>query len=84
MNSAKGALLVMYASSDVSPRGADPGMLINAKKNASIVDTNPDKTTGSRPCLTSKCPRIPKHSPPSISPIPTKIPWRPKNKDLCD
>ena len=68
------ALLVMNASSVVSRNGASLGKLINARKKAAKVDTNPVKTTGSRPCLTSKCPRIPKHKPPIISPKPTKIP----------
>ena len=68
------ALLVMNASSVVSCNGALLGKLIKARKKAAKVDTNPVKTTGSRPCLTSKCPRIPKHKPPIISPNPTKIP----------
>ena len=78
VNNAMYALLVMNASSVVSCNGALLGKLINARKKAAKVDTNPVKTTGSRPCLTSKCPRIPKHKPPIISPNPTKIPWRPK------
>ena len=75
---AKYALLLIYAASVVSPKGAADGRLIKARKYATIVETNPAITTGSRPYLTSKCPRIPKHSPPIISPTPTKIPCRPK------
>ena len=84
VNKANGALLVMKASfPETFGNGASAGKLINAKKNAAIVVTNPVNTTGSRPCLTSKCPKIPKHKPPMISPTPTKIPCKPETLKKC-
>ena len=69
---------MMKASFVLVGRGASAGKLINARKNAAMVVTNPVSTTGSRPYFTSLCPKIPKHKPPMISPSPTRIPCRPE------
>jgi hypothetical protein len=57
-------LLVMKATSVVSPKGALSGMLRNIKKKPRACVRNPVRIMGSRPYRTVFEPRIPNIAPP--------------------
>jgi hypothetical protein len=62
-------LLVMKASSSVSPKGAELGRFIKMRKKDTMWKRNPNNTIGSRPHRIVFVPKIPNKAPPVIKMI---------------